>query len=106
MTLSFGVVPPYDLVVPPYNLVVPHYNLVAPPPNLVVPSYNPAVPPSEHPGPMRDLALARSISHRARSGKTEIRGGALQCTPERTVEGKSTELAFYSPASVHARTQE
>ena len=51
------VVPPYDLVVPPYDLVVPPYNLVVPPYNLVVPHYNLVVPPSEHPGPVRDLAL-------------------------------------------------
>ena len=68
------IVPSYDLVVPPYDLVVPPYNLVVPPYNLVVPPYNLVVPPCEHPGPVRDLALTRSISHRARSRKTEGQG--------------------------------
>ena len=71
---SSRVVPPYDLVVPPYNLVAPPSDLVVPPYNLVVPHYNLVVPPSEHPGPVRDLALTRLISHRARSGKTEGQG--------------------------------
>ena len=54
------VAPPYDLVVPPYDLVVAS---------------------SEHPAPVRDLALTRSISHRARSRKTEGQGG---CSPSPT----------------------